>query len=70
MKARVGSEGTLKAGVPRSPDEIASELERLWAEQGRRARDICELLDRLARSPADWPELRLVANLPLVDVAH
>jgi hypothetical protein len=54
----------------RSLEEIASELDRLWAEQGRRAGNICELLDDLARGSADGAELRLVANQLLGDVRH
>ena len=42
---------------------IAAELERYWAEQWRRAKEICDLLEqRLAgtRALTSRPELRLV----------
>ena len=41
---------------------IAAELERYWADQWRRAKEICDLLERrLAGRPlAPRPELRLV----------
>jgi hypothetical protein len=41
---------------------IAAELERYWADQWRRAKEICDLLERrLAGRPvASRPELRLV----------
>ncbi len=44
---------------------IAAELERYWADQWRRAKEICDLLElRLAgtRSLAPRPELRLVGS--------
>lgn len=42
---------------------IATELERYWSEQWRRAKEICDLLEqRLAgRAPAAGAQLRLVA---------
>jgi hypothetical protein len=44
---------------------IAAELERYWAEQWRRAKEICDLLEqRLAgtRALSSQPELRLVGS--------
>ena len=41
---------------------IASELERYWSEQWRRAKEICDLLEqRLANKTAVAPRLQLVA---------
>jgi hypothetical protein len=42
---------------------IAAELERYWAEQWRRAKEICDLLERRlagTRALSPRPELRLV----------
>jgi hypothetical protein len=45
---------------------IAAELERYWADQWRRAKEICDLLEqRLAVGPsAARPQLRLVSPTP------
>ncbi len=41
---------------------IASELERYWSEQWRRAKEICDLLEqRLANKTSVAPRLQLVA---------
>jgi hypothetical protein len=70
--------------VSSSQDQIANELDQLWAEQARRVRDIYELLERQARDSAatpellvrlacgsaDSPRLRLVPNQPMVDATH
>jgi hypothetical protein len=45
---------------------MASELERLWAEHGRRASDICELLEHLADVSSESAEPRPIANQPLL----
>jgi hypothetical protein len=43
---------------------VAVELERYWAEQWRRAKEICDLLERrlAARAVPQRPELRLVGS--------
>lgn len=42
---------------------IASELERYWSEQWRRAKEICDLLEqRLATRPPTQPPLQLVSG--------
>lgn len=42
---------------------IAAELERYWSEQWRRAKEICDLLERrLAARTAAKPQLRLVGE--------
>ena len=41
---------------------LAAELERYWSDQWRRAKEICDLLERrLAAGAAVRPELRLVS---------
>jgi hypothetical protein len=47
-------------------DELSSlraELDRYWLEQLRRAREICDLLERQL-SPVRRPRLHLVSSLP------
>jgi hypothetical protein len=57
---------TMKAAVEGTGESelvaIAAELERYWADQWRRAKEICDLLEqRLAgRNLTPRPELRLV----------
>jgi hypothetical protein len=42
---------------------IASELERYWTEQWRRAKEICDLLEqRLADRASSGPRLQLVSH--------
>jgi hypothetical protein len=59
---------TMKPAVDGSGESelvvIAAELERYWAEQWRRAKEICDLLEqRLAgRNLTPRPELRLVGS--------
>jgi hypothetical protein len=50
---------------------IAAELERYWADQWRRAKEICDLLERrLAGRPvAPRPELRLVSPAATPDAS-
>jgi hypothetical protein len=47
---------------------IAAELERYWLEQWRRAKEICDLLERrlAGRTIAPRPQLRLVSPPPSV----
>jgi hypothetical protein len=48
---------------------IASELERYWSEQWRRAKEICDLLEqRLANKTPAGPRLQLVSRADAVDV--
>jgi hypothetical protein len=43
---------------------IASELERYWSEQWRRAKEICDLLEqRLATTTPAAPRLQLVSGI-------
>ena len=58
---------TMKGAVDGSKEPelavIAAELERYWAEQWRRAKEICDLLERRLATRtaiAGRPELRLV----------
>jgi hypothetical protein len=48
---------------------IAAELERYWADQWRRAKEICDLLERrlAGRALPPRPELRLVGPPPVLD---
>jgi hypothetical protein len=51
---------------------IAAELERYWAEQWRRAKEICDLLERRLAGHAALaprPELRIVGPPPPADPA-
>jgi hypothetical protein len=59
-------DGTRKSAVNGASEHelsaITVELERYWAEQWRRAKEICDLLERrlAGRAVAPRPELRLV----------